>query len=274
LARDLWEIEADADQLTKVIHNLVLNASEAMPEGGTIIVGADNVTISPSDSSTLAPGRYVRIRVTDQGIGIPPEHREKIFDPYFSTKERGNQKGLGMGLAVCHSIVTKHRGHLSVESHPKGTTFEILLPAVTEDGETIAVASAASPAPESGTGRILLMDDDKTIQKLGGKMLRHLGYQVDLADDGRQAVDLYDAAGKAGAPYDAVIMDLTIPGGMGGVETLKELQTLDASVRAIVSSGYADDPVMADHARYGFMGGVVKPYNLATLRKTLQEVVS
>jgi len=277
LADDLWQVEADADQFAKVIHNLVVNADEAMPAGGTITVRADNLTISGPDSSPHPPGRYVRVAVADQGSGIRPDHREKIFDPYFSTKERGSRKGMGLGLAVCHSIVSRHRGHLRVESTSAGTTFEVLLPAVAETAAAISAMSggAAGPPVAAGPmqGRILLMDDDRTIQKVSGHMLRHLGYEVDLADDGRQAVDLYVAAGRAGAAYHAVIMDLTVPGGMGGVETLGELRALDAEIKAIVSSGYATDPVMADYARHGFKAAMVKPYDLAILRQTLEQVV-
>lgn len=239
-----------------------------MPEGGMLQVEAENYRmLSPSDLP-LKSGIYVRITVTDQGIGIPPDHLPKIFDPYFTTK----QKGSGLGLATTYSIMKRHEGHITVSSSlGKGTCFTLYLPAT-------AVTSPPSNEPVEdlmcGKGRILIMDDEEDIQSVVGEMLHHLGFVVDFASEGEKAVSDYAHALHNGSPYIATILDLTIPGGMGGKETLKQIKALHPEAKVIVSSGYSNDPVMARFHQFGFSGVITKPYNLTDLSKVLRQVLS
>jgi two-component system, cell cycle sensor histidine kinase and response regulator CckA len=267
LPEDLWAVEVDGGQINQVIYNLVINAQHAMPDGGTIEVSAENTQVTFKDGLPLASGRYVKIAVRDYGIGIPKNIHAKIFDPYFTTKNRGS----GLGLATSFSIVKNHGGLITVDSEEGvGTTFHVLLPARQEirmpeqqrDGKLIV-----------GSGRILLMDDEQFIRDLAGEMLSLLGYEAVLAKDGSEAIDLYKSAIRSALPFDAVIMDLTVPGGMGGSETLRKLREMDPGVKAIVSSGYSNDPVMAEYEKYGFLGVVAKPYSVNELSETLTRVI-
>jgi PAS domain S-box-containing protein len=255
----------DEGQFSQVIHNLVRNAAEAMPEGGTVAVRVGKVSIAHEEPN-LHPGRYAVVRVHDTGTGIPPENLPRIFEPYFTTKRQGN----GLGLATAFSIVRKHGGTIRVISWSgKGTTFEVYLPA--------AAAPEAPPPPPAATtggrGRILLMEDEPTVARVCTEMLWSLGYKVDLAAHGDEAVALYRRALAAGAPYEAVLLDLTIKAGMGGKETLQALLALDPHVKAVVSSGYADDPVMADYRRHGFSAVLAKPYQRDELGRTLHSLL-
>lgn len=265
---DLWCADVDAGQVSRVIHNLVINADHAMPAGGTITIWCENVTIDEAlePSPSLYPGDYVKISVHDHGVGISKKHLSKIFDPYFTTK----QKGSGLGLATSYSIVKKHGGHIVAESQPdKGTTFTLFLPA----SRTARRTKKTNEAPLlTGTGKILLMDDEEDIRQTTGEMIRRLGYTVELAADGARAIDLYQKA-RGAAPFDAVIMDLTVPGGMGGHETLGKLREIDPDIRAIVSSGYSNDPIMAYYKKYGFNGAVAKPYRIKDLGEALHTVL-
>ena len=274
LAKDLWTVEYDEGQLRHVINNIVTNALEAMPEGGTLRMAAQNQEIRPETDphqAGLAPGRYVCIAIEDTGRGIPRKHRPMIFDPYFSTKEKGVQKGMGLGLATVYSIVHKHGGHIFVESvEASGTTLRIYLPVGTgERDEKPAAGVTTSAAETAEVRRVLLMDDEKMVRTIAGKMLVRLGCDVAMANDGRQAIDLYRQALEEKKPFDAVILDLTVKRGMGGKETLKRLQELDPAVRAFVSSGYSTDPVITGFQHYGFMGALPKPYALKDLRLAL-----
>jgi CheY-like chemotaxis protein len=267
LAEDLSPVSVDEGQMGQVIDNLVINAKQAMPQGGTLRIGAANATVDARDALarlSVRPGRYVRIVVEDRGTGIAKEHLPRIFDPYFTTKE----KGTGLGLATTYAVVKRHDGHIGVESRVGvGTTFTIFLPA---SDEAPAPVLEATPA-RAGQGRVLLMDDDEMILDATGRMLRHLGYAADCARSGQEAVSLYRAARDRGRPFDAVIMDLTIPAGMGGKDAFAALRELDPNVTAIVSSGYADEPVLADHRRHGFAGALPKPYTLRELGEVLHE---
>jgi PAS domain S-box-containing protein len=264
---DLWPVEVDEGQMSQVLQNLVINGDQAMPEGGTIGVEAENCAVVSEMSLPLKPGNYIRVSVTDQGIGIPQDHLPKIFDPYFTTK----QKGSGLGLATTYSIIKRHEGHIAVSSSlGKGTCFTFYLP-----------ASATMPARNDetsegllqGAGRILVMDDEEEIQDVLGTMLQHLGFDVDLASDGQQAVARYTRAIQDGTPYVAAILDLTIPGGMGGKETFRRIKDHHPDAKVIVSSGYSNDPVMANASQFGFSGFIAKPYNLIDLSKVLSQIV-
>jgi len=274
-----WSANIDAQQIGQAIHNLMINAAESMPSGGTVSISFEN-TIVDSPNSILAPGRYIDIAIQDQGVGIPAEHIEKIFDPYFSTKTKGAIKGTGLGLSISHSIISSHGGEITVCSRVDvGTTFHVLLPASEAAPDRVLPVDAGqtrerTTKPVMGQGRILVMDDEAMIRELTGNMLAHLGYDADFAEEGQCAVRKYQAALDASAPYDAVILDLTIKGGMGGQETIEKLKQIDPSVKAIVSSGYSDNPVIADYKQYGFCEVVAKPYEMVEFSQTLYRVVN
>jgi PAS domain S-box-containing protein len=268
LPADLWPVEADKGQISQVIQNIVLNAVEAMPEGGVVEVQARNAGLEATDAAGLPAGRYVAIAILDHGTGIRPEHLGKVFDPYFSTKQRGS----GLGLATAYSIVKRHDGMLRVESTlGSGSRFEILLPA--SDKASTPAAPAAS-APVTGSGLILVMDDERPVLTALQRMLERLGYAVVTASDGAEAVRLYEDLRRQGQSVSAVILDLTVPAGMGGLATVRRLHELDPHVRALVSSGYSNDPVLANHRHYGFRAVVPKPYGVEVLGRTLRDVLA
>lgn len=267
-AADLKAVEVDAGQIGQVINNLVINAIQSMPEGGTIEVKSGNVTVGQQETLPLAPGEYIRISVHDQGNGIPQENLSKIFDPYFTTK----RKGSGLGLATSFSIIKRHDGYIAVESViGKGSEFHVYLPATLREP---LIEKMPEKATVTGMGKILVMDDEKSVREVVGEMLKTVGYEYELAKNGSEAIELYERALDGGTPFDAAIMDLTIPGGMGGKETVKKLIAIDPKVKAIVASGYFSDPVMADFKAYGFAGVITKPYDLQTLSRTLRTVLS
>jgi len=267
IMEDLWPVEVDEGQISQVISNLAINADQAMPEGGVVEIRAENVTLLKGQVVTLEPGRYIRLSITDSGIGIPKDHLNKIFTPYFTTKQRGS----GLGLATSYSIINKHGGLIIVESEiGHGTTFSIYLPA---SGKDIPEKEIKSMTTITGSGKILVMDDEEFIRNTAGEMLATVGYTVGYADDGAQAIDLYLRARESGEPYDLIIMDLTIPGGMGGVEAIQKLLEIAPDAKAIVSSGYANGPIMADFKEYGFKGVIAKPYRTDELCKVVQNVI-
>ena len=264
---DLWMAEVDEGQIGQVINNIVINADHAMPEGGTVTVRAENVTIRVEDSIPLREGNYIKISISDSGVGIPGEFLHKIFDPYFTTK----QDGYGLGLTTAYSIIKKHDGHITVESEPGvGTTFHIYLPA----SPTKKVhRPTPSGKPITGKGKILLMEDEKKVSDIVIEMLSHLGYEARLARNGKEAVDLYRKEMLSEKPFDVVMLDLTIPGGEGGKEVIKKLREMDPDVKAIVSSGYSNDPIMGRFREYGFKDVIAKPYTLTELSRTLHRVL-
>ncbi len=268
---NLRPIEVDPGQIDQVIQNLVLNADQAMPAGGTITVEAQNVEIGAENSVTgLSPGKYVRIVVKDQGSGIPEEHLDQIFDPYFTTKEMGQ----GLGLATCYSIVQKHGGIITADSTANiGTRMSIYLP-ILEEKQVAAKPKPPKLIPANGSGKVLVMDDESMVREIAVAMLAQLGYTVETAVDGEQAIEKYVHAKEQGKPYSAVIMDLTIPGGMGGEQAIKALLKYDRHAKGIVSSGYSTDPVMANYKDYGFVAKVAKPYNLEILHNILGKVIA
>jgi len=268
IAEDLWAVDVDEGQISQVIHNLVINADQAMPQGGILKMRAENVRIDSKKAIPLPEGKYVAIAIIDQGVGIPKEYVAKIFDPFFTTK----QKGSGLGLASSYSIISNHGGHITVESIPgSGSTFTFYLPA---SEKKIESKKPAIEMLRSGIGKILIMDDEELIRDVARDILKSLGYETDLARDGAEALDLYRKAKNAGKPYAAVIMDLTIPGGMGGEEAVKKLHAIDPDAKAIVSSGYSTGPIMSDFKAYGFSGVITKPYRIADMGATLQLVIN
>ena len=265
---DLWAAEADPGQISQVFQNLIINAIQAMPTGGTIKVRGENLVVEAKSDLPLSPGRYVKISIQDQGVGIPADFLLKIFDPYFTTKQTGS----GLGLATAYSIVKNHHGHISVESElGAGTIFHVYLPRLTERWWSQPEKAGRVLA---GLGKILVMDDEEMVRHILDKMLGHLGYKAKVARDGEEAIELFTAAQASGKPFDAVILDLTVPGGLGGRETMARLLKIDPRIKAIVSSGYSDDPIMADFREYGFSGVIAKPYRISELSKILQEVLA
>ncbi len=268
LPDDLWPVEIDEGQINQAITNIVINADEAMPEGGILHIGVKNTVIKRRSTLPLPRGNYIQITLKDNGVGISKEHLTKIFDPYFTTK----QKGSGLGLATTYSIINKHDGHITVESTPiTGTTFNIYLPA--SEKPIPAEKEAMVETRVTGTGRVLVMDDEEIIRELLYQELTDYGYEVEVTEDGAEAVERYSEAKGSGKPFDAVILDLTIPGGMGGAEAIEKLLEIDPSVKAIVSSGYSTDPVMSDFKKYGFSGIATKPYRVEELEKTLRSIL-
>ena len=272
---NLWPVEVDRRQIGQAIHNVIMNSREAMPEGGLIEVSAENVT-SDDDLSNLRNGNYVKISIADSGKGIPRKNLDKIFNPYFSTKKMGNKKGTGLGLSICHSIIRKHGGNVTVAStYRRGTALHIYLPSANgKSPDHKAVDTMEQEIPVFGEGRILVMDDEAMIRKLAGELLTYLGYNVEFALDGDEAVKCYKEAMDSNKPFDAVILDLTVKGGMGGKETIAELSKIDPKVVAILSSGYCNDPGITDYSKYGFSGVVTKPYTMSELGEKLNEVVT
>ncbi len=261
----IWPVEVDLDQIVQVIHNLVINAIQAMPEGGELFISAanlDHVRWLP-----LSKGRYVRISFTDQGTGIPRHHLSRVFDPYFSTKHEGN----GLGLSICYSIVKKHGGHIDVESTENiGSSFHVYLPAT--EGK-IDTEKKVWPVSRARQGRILIMDDEAPVREVAEGILKHLGFDTVCANDGMEALKQYRLAKEGGIPFSAVIMDLTIPGGTGGKEAIQRLLAYDPCAVVLVSSGYSEDTVMANYREYGFSGVLSKPYTISELAGVLDEVL-
>jgi PAS domain S-box-containing protein len=263
----LWDVEIDEGQIGQALANVLVNAYEAMPDGGTITVHASNRVVEDEDVPSMKPGRYVCVSIEDQGVGIPAEYLSKVFDPFFSTKAWGT----GLGLTSTHSIVRKHDGHITLESQAGlGTTVSIYLPASVEEAKG---AGCIGDDLQPGSGKILLMDDEEALLDVTALMLGRLGYEAVPTESGTEAVEQYRKAMQEGCPFDAVILDLTIPGGLGGKDTIIQLLALDKGVRGIVSSGYSHDPVMSEYRSYGFRGVLPKPYTMAMLQRVLHQVL-
>lgn len=266
-AKDLWAVEADEGQLSQVSQNLVINASQAMPSGGTITIKATNKTLSLDEHSSLPPGKYIELLFQDTGTGISPEHINKIFDPYFSSKSTGS----GLGLAISYSIVKNHDGLITVSSElNQGTIFSILLPATQKH---VSQSKKQEGLQKIGAKKILLMDDDKTVREIMVAMLTFIGCNVEQTCDGKETIERYLEAKEEGAPFDLVIMDLTIPGGMGGREAMAGLLARDHTAKVVVSSGYANDPIMANYQEYGFCGVLAKPFKIDALNKVIASAI-
>lgn len=270
IPENLWFADIDRGQISQVVQNIVLNASHAMPDGGIIQITCDNIDSPQALEDSLPRNkRFIRVSIADSGIGIPQNVIDKIFDPYFSTK----QEGSGLGLAVCHSIITKHDGHISVQSTPGvGTTFIIYLPA--SEYQTEEKKRAETTEIDKGKAKIMVMDDDEMVRDVAKAMLSKMGHEVLLVQDGAEAVAVYREHSDSGEPIDIVIMDLTIPGGMGGQEAVKKILAFDPDAKVIVSSGYSNDPIMANCQEYGFYFAIVKPYQLSELSEIINKVMT
>ncbi|MHB1949948.1 MAG: hybrid sensor histidine kinase/response regulator [Acidiferrobacteraceae bacterium] len=265
---DLWRVEFDPDQIGQVIQNLVINASEAMPDGGTLTITGHNVTLTERTPEGIGPGDYVEIRFADTGAGIDKAHLHRIFDPYFSLKKRGS----GLGLAIAYSVLARHLGAITVESElGKGAVFSLFLPRSLQAAAPDEVAE--QEAPPRGSGRLLLMEDDDSVRRAGAALLKSIGYTVAVAKNGEEAVAIYLQALANGEPFGAVILDLTVPGGMGGWECLQILRAHDPDIRAVVSSGYYIEPVMADVSKHGFSASVPKPFHVEDMARVLSAVM-
>ncbi|MEW6078761.1 MAG: PAS domain S-box protein [Thermodesulfobacteriota bacterium] len=272
LPPDLWPVRADKGQIGQVLANLIINAVQAMPAGGCLHVSAVNMD-NPGESRALSPsGPWVRLSIRDEGTGIPAKIIDRIFDPYFTTKQNGS----GLGLAVAHGVITRHGGLIRVDSTPDvGTIFTIFFPA--DPAAAIESPRQVSRAEEPAgrkPRRILFMDDNEAIRKLGVSMLNTFGHSVEVSRDGQDAVAQYTATMEQGSPFDLVILDLTVPGGMGGREAVQKILAVDPGARAIVSSGYSSDPVLSNYRDYGFAGGLVKPFTMAALEAELTRVLA
>jgi PAS domain S-box-containing protein len=263
VADDLWSCNCDRNQIGQVIDNIVINAQQAMPTGGTITVTASNVIFTERQHPSLSAGTYVRISVSDRGVGIPRELVSRIFDPFFTTK----QKGSGLGLAIGYSIIKRHGGHIDVESRSGlGTTFHVYLPA-----ENAPISSNPPPPKpvKKGEGRVLVMEDEQFLRDTVSIMLSTLGYECVCTAEGSEAINSFVAASQTGRPFHAVILDLTIPGGMGGIDTVKAIRRMDSEIPVFVFSGYAGDAAISNPGSYGFTDSLRKPFRTSDLADLL-----
>ena len=266
--KDLPIVRIDPVQISQVIQNLVINASQAMPEGGVVRIYVVVVDVNENYPLPLIPGKYIKISIVDNGKGIPEEHLGKIFDPFFTTKEKGS----GLGLSVCYRIVKNHNGHIEVESEEgKGTAVHVYLPL--EEGKPTE-SRKEGDSPRMVRGKVLVMDDEELVRDLVKRGLEKNGISVDVASDGEEAVQNYRKALESGSPYNAVLLDLTVPGGMGGVEAARMILKIHPEANLIVSSGYSDDIVLSEYTKYGFKACLPKPYTIQKLIKTVEGFLS
>ena len=266
-ANDLWLAIIDAGPVERAVRNLIQNAREAMPEGGVVNVGVDNQVLKPGNAPGLKPGDYVRITIRDHGSGMTPEILGKIFDPYFSTKQRGDQKGMGLGLTISHSVVHRQGGTITVDSAPgSGASFAIYLPA---NRQATLPTPPSMPLGALYSGRVLVMDDEEALRQSLRLALRSLGCDVVVAPEGKSAVELYAKAKAAGAPFDFVIFDLTVRGGMGGKEAMQALRELDPDAIGVAMTGYSSDEVLRNPTGHGFKEGLAKPFDFDALERLL-----
>jgi len=270
----LWAAQIDEGQMHQVVHSLVSNAAEAMRQGGAIDIGAQNIDLTSDQIQPLKAGPYVKWFVRDHGVGISREHLKKIFDPYFTTKEMGSVKGMGLGLAICYSIVKSHEGMITVESTPgAGTTFTVYIPA-SNDEKDEKKPSVAKDSPAAPLKKVLLIDDEQILLDVTGSMLKHIGYHVVTAKSHSAAMEHYRQAIEEGNPFSLIIMDLTMRGDEGGEIAIRRWKETHPEVKAVISSGYVNDPVIEEYWKYGFIGAMVKPYSLIELKSSLEKVLA
>jgi signal transduction histidine kinase/ActR/RegA family two-component response regulator len=268
IPEDILPVDIDKGQIHQVINNIIINADQAMPEGGIINVLVENIKGANEKNLLLKNIKYVKITIKDTGVGVPKEHLQKVFDPYYTTKTKGS----GLGLATAYSIIKKHEGFILVDSElGVGTCFTIYLPASEKDIYKEKHKQVKGAAAE---GRILVMDDEELIRELCGTILEKLGYEVEYAEEGGKAVDLYKKAKDSAKPFDAVIMDLTIPGGMGGKKAVRKVLEIDPEAKVIVASGYSNDPVLAEYKKYGFAGIITKPFKIEEISEAVLPVIN
>jgi len=274
LPEGLWSAQIDESQMHQVVHSLVTNAAEAMPQGGTIEIGAQNVNLTADQIQPLKAGHYIKWFVRDRGVGISQEHMKKLFDPYFTTKQMGSVKGMGLGLAICYSIVKSHEGMMVVDSTPgSGTTFTVYIPASNgeKNDKKPAAAKEAEVAPKRN---VLLVDDEQILLDVTGSMLQHIGYNVVTAKNHGDAMEHYQRAKEEGNPFSLIIMDLTMRGDEGGEIAIGRWKNAHPEVKAVISSGYMNDPVIEEYWKYGFVGAMVKPYSLMELKSSLEKILA
>lgn len=267
---DLWYIDVDETQLNQVLNNMVINASHAMPEGGSIKVEAQNISTIPKELlSSLSQGKYIQISITDYGVGIKREHLTNIFNAYFTTKANGN----GLGLSTSYTIIKKHNGLITVMSElGKGTTFHIYLPA---SFNNIPIKNEEDVTSSlKGDGKILIMDDDDEIRDVGSRTLGYIGYNVESVKDGVEAIEMYKRSIAEGKPFDVVIMDLKVHGGMGGKEAVEKLHEIAPEAKTVASGGFPNDPIIVNYQEYGFNGAMCKPFEFKELNKLLQKIIN
>ena len=266
----LWSAEVDKGQIQQVLSNLIINADQAMPDGGKLYIAMENAEVSEHTVPNLNAGKYIKIVIRDEGTGIDTKHLNRIFDPYFTTKQTGN----GIGLATVYSIIDKHKGYIGVASQlGKGTTFTIYVPA-SRTKESQDKKKKEENLLIGEKNKILIMDDEEHVRKVTERMLQHFNFSVETVEDGEQAIANYQKAMDSGSPYDVVLMDLTIPGGMGGKEAIQKVLKIDPAAKVIVFSGYSTDPIVADYSQYGFKGRLVKPFEIEGMVKEISRVMA
>jgi two-component system, cell cycle sensor histidine kinase and response regulator CckA len=280
LPDNLWSASVDEGQIKQVVHHLMMNACESMPGGGEIVIKAVNRTVIEGDELPLMKGKYIQLSVTDHGKGIPRENLSKIFDPYFTSKARDSSKGMGLGLAICYSIVKSHNGFISAVSEVGlGSTFTVYLP-VFLSGD--AVQKIREKPPEirvavkdvcGKKGKILVMDDEAPVRDMMENILKQLNYDVEAVESETEAIALYKKEAKSKKPFTAVVLDLTVRGGSGGEWVVRKLFQINPGLKAIVASGYADDPVITGYQAYGFKGAIVKPFTMQELETVLNKTI-
>lgn len=281
LPDDLWTVSVDKEQMKQVLHHLLMNARESMPDGGAITIRAENKIVTERDGLPLNEGAYVLWSVTDHGAGIPRENLSRIFDPYFTTKGRDSTKGMGLGLAICYSIIKRHDGWITVASEPDSeTTFAVYLPVAVTEG-AVRTASHGDAAEKDkadsvsrGKGKILIMDDEEFICDMMKRVLSYLGYDVTVATDGDEAIEHYKNAMNSDQPFSTVILDLAVSRGMGGDIAIGKLLQIDPSVKAIVMSGCINDEILVNYRKYGFHGALTKPFTIEKMKSVVSDVLS
>jgi len=267
--KDIYDVFVDKGQISRVVHNLIINADQAMPNGGILYLSAQNIDICANNTINLLPGKFVKFSIQDAGIGIDEKHIKNIFDPYFSTK----QKGSGLGLSICYSIIKKHGGAIYVSSKlGEGSTFEVYLP-ICQGEKACAPTLNEETEMRNGSGKILFMDDEQMLHNVAAEILENFGYTVDFAFDGKEAIQKYRESFLDGTPYDVVVMDLTIPGGIGGQEAVAKVLEINKFAKVIVSSGYSNDKVLADFQKYGFKAIITKPFQISDFIQTIKRVI-
>ena len=272
VGEDLQWLPCDPEQMLQALVNLIVNGREAMGGEGIMKISAAMLPSPPHGVPSLSKGNRAVISITDAGTGIAEEHLARIFDPYFSTRQRGSQKGMGLGLTVAYSIIKAHGGDIAVKSGlGEGTTVDVYLPALPVDGVKDAEAERRPPQAKR---KVLLMDEEELFRKVAQRMLERIGYEVESAKDGKEAIERFKGAIEADAPFDVAILDLTILRGVGGRETLRALMKMDRSLKAIVSAARADDPLVSRYSEFGFRGVIFKPFAIKELDKVLKKVIA